>query len=262
MSEFYWYLQDCDLFSYLNNFEIRQLENVSKTRTFRRGEPIYLPDEIADGVLLVAKGRVKICHVTPDGKQSILSFIDSGELFGELSLFDTTARQEFAEAIESSTIVLIPKSAMLKLMSHHPNMCVGITKLIGDRRQRIERRLRNLLFRSNRERVVHLLIEMAEKYGQPSDDGINLAIKLSHQEMASTIGSTRETVTVMLGQLQSEGSIRIARRRITITNLEKLSNEVNESYEKVNDRMHKAQQPKRSQPHTIEQFTIRKNPLS
>ena len=100
--------------------------------------------------------------------------------------------------------------------------------MIGSRRQRIERRLRNLLFRSNRERVVHLLIEMAEKYGNRTAEGLELNIKLSHQEMASIIGSTRETVTVMLGQLQSEGMIRIARRRITIKDLQKLSQEVSE----------------------------------
>lgn len=237
MSDFYWYLKDCDLFSYLNDQEIRQLESVSRTKDFRRGEPIYLPNEEADAVMLVAKGRVKICYVTPDGKQSILSFIDTGELFGEVSLFDAAQRQEFAEAIESCTIVLIPKSSMLRLMTNHQHVCVGITKLIGDRRQRIERRLRNLLFRSNRERVVHLLIEMAEKYGVRTQAGIELAIKLSHQEMASTIGSTRETVTVMLGQLQSENCIRIARRRITITDLDKLSREVNESVTKVNARL-------------------------
>lgn len=258
MSDFYWYLKDCDLFSYLNDHEIRQLESVSRTKDFRRGEPIYLPNDEADAVMLVAKGRVKICYVTPDGKQSILGFVDTGELFGELSLFDTSNRQEFAEAIETSTIVLIPKAAMLQLMSNHQHVCVGITKLIGDRRQRIERRLRNLLFRSNRERVVHLLIEMAEKYGVRTDAGIELTIKLSHQEMASTIGSTRETVTVMLGQLQAENCIRIARRRITITDLDKLSQEVNEPVSKVNARLNSAASAaplaRRETDHVAQQF--------
>ena len=159
------------------------------------------------------------------------------ELFGELSLFQEDDRKEFAEAIESSTVVMIPKTAMLALMARHPNLNVGITKLIGSRRQRIERRLRNLLFRSNRERVVHLLIEMSEKYGQRTEQGLELCIKLSHQEMASIIGSTRETVTVMLGQLQSEGLIKIARRRITIVDLNRLSLQVSEPIKEVENRV-------------------------
>ena len=167
----------------------------------------------------------------------ILNFIDSGELFGELSLLGSSERQEFAEAIEHCRVVLIPKSAMLKLMASYPHINVGVTKLIGARRQRIERRLRNLLFRSNRERVVHLLIEMAEKYANRTAEGLELKIKLPHQEMASIIGSTRETVTVMLGQLQTEGLIKIARRRITIIDLARLSNEVNESVENIENKI-------------------------
>ncbi len=243
MSNSYWYLKDCDLFTFVNDVEVRRLESLSRTRSFKRNERIYLPDDLADAVLLVVKGRVKIYHVTPDGKQSILNFIDAGELFGELSLFGSEDRQEFAEAIENTTVVLIPKTAMLSLMSSHSHLCVGITKLIGVRRQRIERRLRNLLFRSNRERVIHLLIEMAEKYGTHSVDGLELGIKLSHQEMASTIGSTRETVTVMLGQLQTEGVIKIARRRITITDLDKLISEVSEPSSRVNERISRVAVP-------------------
>ncbi len=249
MSDFYWFLKDCDLFAYLTDQDVRALESVSKARDFRRGEPIYLPNDSADAVLLVTKGRVKICHVTPDGKQSILNIIDQGELFGELSLLDETGRQEFAEAIESTTVVLIPKSEMLALMANHPHLNKGITKLIGSRRQRIERRLRNLLFRSNRERVVHLLIEMAEKYGQKTETGMELAIKLSHQEMASIIGSTRETVTVMLGQLQNEGLIKIARRRITIVDIHSLSKEVCEEVPASN-----VQQPQQPQAHNQTPF--------
>ncbi len=249
MSDFYWYLKDCDLFSYLRDDEIRLLESESKTRDFRRGEPIYLPNESADGVMLVTRGRVKICHVTPEGKQSILNFVDSGELFGELSLFGNLPRQEFAEAIESSTLVLIPKSAMLRLMARHPHVNIGITKLIGTRRQRIERRLRNLLFHSNRERVVHLLIEMAEKYGQRNPEGIELCVKLSHQEMASIIGSTRETVTVMLGQLQNEGIIQVNRRRITIVDLNKLSAEVSEPVEGLQTKLDNGNGQRR--PHSV-----------
>ncbi len=226
MAEKYWDLTNFDLFSTLSDDDIEYLESHSRIRKLKRGEPVYLPAQDADGVILVVKGRVKICYVTPEGKQSILNFIDAGELFGELSLLGAREREEFAETCEASTLALIPKAVMLRLMSRYPSINVGITKLIGLRRLRIERRLRNLLFRSNRERVVHLLLEMAEKYGKPTAGGLELGIKLSHQEMASIIGSTRETVTVMLGHLQSEGKVRIARRRITILDLPRLRAEV------------------------------------
>ena len=77
--------------------------------------------------------------------------------------------------------------------------------------------------------MIHLLLELAEKYGDPQPNGIGLKIRLSHQEMAGIIGSTRETVTVVLGQLQSDNLIEIARRKIVINNLQKLAKEVNEA---------------------------------
>ena len=233
MAESFWYIKNCDLFSQVKAEDIAWLESHARMRRLKRGEPIYLPSQSADGVLLVASGRVKICHATPEGKQSIIDFVDAGEVFGELVLLDSQQRDEYAETTEKTTIILIPKRELQALIHKYPRIVLGVTKLIGLRRQKVERRLKNLLFRSNRERVIHLLLELSEKYGEKHPDGIGLKIRLSHQEMASVIGSTRETVTVVLGQLQSDGLIEIARRRIIIKNLQRLAKEVNELVPKI-----------------------------
>ena len=229
MADSFWYIKNCNLFSQLSASDIAELESQSRMRKLKRGEPVYLPHEQADGVILVAQGRVKICHATPDGKQSILGFIDAGEIFGELSLLGGERRDEYAETTEKTTLVLLPKQALLQIIRKYPDIVLGVTKLIGMRRQRVEKRLRNLLFRSNRERVIHLLLELCEKYGEVADEGISLNIRLSHQEMACIIGSTRETVTVVLGQLQKEGLLKISRRKVVITNLDRLAASVKEA---------------------------------
>jgi len=229
MAESFWYLKNCNLFSQVSSEDLAWLESHSRVRRMKRGEPIYMPSQSADGVLLVASGRIKICHSTPEGKQSIIDFVDEGEVFGELALLDAQQRDEYAETTEKTTLILIPKRELQDMIRKYPAIVLGVTKLIGARRQKIERRLKNLLFRSNRERVIHLLLELAEKYGDPQPNGIGLKIRLSHQEMAGIIGSTRETVTVVLGQLQSDNLIEIARRKIVINNLQKLAKEVNEA---------------------------------
>ncbi|MFK7766491.1 MAG: Crp/Fnr family transcriptional regulator [Mariniblastus sp.] len=228
MADSFWYIKNCNLFSQLAAHDIAELEAQSRVRKLKRGEPVYLPHEQADGVILVAQGRVKICHATPDGKQSILGFVDSGEIFGELSLLGGERRDEYVETTEKTTLVLLPKQALEQVLNKYPSLVLGVTKLIGTRRQRVEKRLRNLLFRSNRERVIHLLLELCEKYGQSTAEGIALNIRLSHQEMACIIGSTRETVTVVLGQLQKENLLKISRRRVLITDLDQLASEVKE----------------------------------
>ena len=239
MADSYWYIKNCNLFGQVSPEDVSWLESKSKMRKLKRGEAVYLPDDNSNDILLVAAGRVKICHATPEGKQSILGFIDPGEIFGELALLDSNATREgLAEAAEKSVVVAIPKNELLAIVQKYPSIVLGVTKLIGLRRQRVERRLRNLLFRSNRDRVIHLLLELSEKYGQRTEAGVELQIRLSHQEMASIIGSTRETVTVVLGQLQNEGFLTIARRRIFLTSLEKLASEVNEQPSQIKSPEH------------------------
>jgi CRP/FNR family transcriptional regulator, cyclic AMP receptor protein len=228
MRDNYWYLKNCSLFSHLSPEDVQELEADSRMKVLKRGEPVYLPDQLADGILYVAQGRVKLGHSTPDGKQAILGFVDTGEIFGELSILGTQRRDEYAETTEKTTLVLIPKQTFMRIMQKYPHIALGVTKIIGCRRQRIQRRLRNLLFRSNRVRVIHLLLELTERYGVRVPEGLLLNIRLSHLEMASIIGSTRETVTVVLGQLQKDDFLTIARRKIIIKDLARLAQEVSE----------------------------------
>ncbi len=226
MSEKIWHLKQCDLFQRLGPEELSRLESRCRSRIFPRKSLIYMPTDPADGVMLLASGRAKICTVTDQGKQAILSFVEPGELFGELAIFDSGSREDYAEAAEASTVILIPADEMRRLVERHPAVSVGITKLIGLRRRRIERRLKSLLFKSNRERLVHLLVELADQYGTPADEGIGLRIRLSHQDLANVIGSTRETVTIVLGELQAEGSLRVGRRRIVLRDAEGLARSI------------------------------------
>ena len=228
MDDKFWYLKNCDLFEQLGPEEIAGLESRCRYRKFERKSLIYLPSDAGDAVLLLASGRVKLYHITSEGKEAVLSLIEPGEIFGELALLDHGRREEFAEAMAASGVILIPGDAVRQLMETHPEVSLEITRLMGLRRKRMERRLKSLLFRSNRERLISLLMELVEKYGRPTNDGVRLGIKLSHQELASIIGSTRETVTVLLGELQTEGYLVIERRQIVLKNVDGLAASIDE----------------------------------
>lgn len=223
MAEKIWLLKHCNLFAQLTPDQLSRLESRARMRKFPRRSPIYLPADQGDGVLLLTAGRAKICGFSPDGKQVILAFIEPGELFGELAILGAAEREEYAEAVEASTVVLLPAGDIRQLMHECPHLSLGITKLIGLRRRRIERRLNYLLFRSNRERLTHLLLELAEQYGVRTAAGVELRIRLSHQDLANVIGSTRESVTVALGEMQAEGALKVGRQKIVLTRLERLA---------------------------------------
>ena len=230
MTEKNWLLKDCQLFHRLSLQELQWLESRSRMRHFERHQAVYLPADASNGVMVLVSGHVKLCGVTPQGKQTILAFVEPGEVFGELSLVDDehSTREEHALTTERSTIVLIPAADLNRIVEQNPKLALGVTRLIGLRRRRIERRLKNLLFHSNRDRLTHLLLELAEDYGKASGNKIEFSIRLSHQDLASIIGSTRETVTLILGQMQDEG-----RRRISLCDISHWGDALSMSLENV-----------------------------
>lgn len=222
MAGAFWHINSSSLFDKLTEAQLAKLESRARLREFPKGSSVYLPADEATSVLLLVEGRVRIGHLTPDGKQAILAFVEPGEIFGEMALLGEPSRAEHAETTVPSRIVSLPIEAFESVMAESPNLSLGVTKLIGLRRRRVERRLQSLMFRSNRDRLVQLLVDLLEQYGQPDREGTLIGIKLSHQELANIIGSTRETVTVLLGQLQLERFLRVSRQRIVVREPEKL----------------------------------------
>lgn len=219
----FWHIGSCSLFEKLNASQLTSLETRARIRTFDRGSTIYIPNDTPETVFLLADGRVRLCSHTPDGKQIILGFIEPGEIFGELSLLDESPYEERAEAVSQATVVLIPAEVVRSLMEVDAKLSLGITKLLGFRRTRIERRLRSLIFRSNRDRVIQLLLDLCEQYGRSSTNGVEIGIPLSHQDMASIVGTTRESTTLVLGEFQEMGIVRVSRQRVVVLDLSRLA---------------------------------------
>ncbi|HVA45680.1 MAG TPA: Crp/Fnr family transcriptional regulator [Pirellulales bacterium] len=226
MAERLWHLKHCGLFERLNTVELAELEARARAKVFPPRTFVYSPRDAADSVLLLADGRARLVSLNDDGKQTILAFLEPGDLFGELAVAGVGSREEYAETLAASTVVEIPREALESLMSRHAPLSLAITKLIGLRRRRIERRLQHLLFRSSRDRLVHLLLELAGDYGQASPDGTRIGLKVSHQDLADVIGTTRESVTLRLGELQREGLVKVVRRTIVLTDRARLADSI------------------------------------
>jgi len=226
MKEKIWFLKRPELFERLSDAERSRLERRAVMRSFRRGEIIYFPTDPGQSVLVLAQGLVKLKALSPDGKETILAFVEEGELFGELALVDEEPRREYAEAAADARVIAIPRDDVLALMQQRSDIALYVTRLVGFRRRRIENRLRNLLFRSLRERIAALLLELIDDHGERHGQAWNIRLRLSHQELASLIGATREAVSATLSRLQAEGIVLSQRRRITVLDRARLAREV------------------------------------
>lgn len=216
-------LTACEVFRSLTSDQVERLAMACRSKSFGEKCLMSLPSSVSRSVFLLAKGRARIYHLNADGRQTVLSFIEPREVFGELAIIDLAEQMDYVEAMAASVVIQIPVGEVQQFMKVSPAFSMDIARLIGVRRRRIERRLKNLLFRSNREKLVHLLLELVEQYGSQNGIGVELGIPLSHQELANVIGSTRETVTITLGHLRDEGLIHLARQRIVLKRMDRLA---------------------------------------
>lgn len=228
-------LRQCGLFRSLSVLDASRLARHARTRDYARNAVIYAPSDPGNCVMVLVRGRVKIkvpgaarvdgAHAGDGARETVLAFIGEGDTFGELALLDGKPRRDCAEAVEDSQVLIVPRPALLGLVEGHPDLALAIARLIGQRRQRIEARLADLLFSSSRERMVRILLELAETHGERSGDRVEIRLPLSHQDVAGLIGVSRETATIALGELHAAGFVEMSRLRIAITDLPRLRRE-------------------------------------
>ena len=217
-----WYLKKIPLFQELGSEEIAKLGEAVTITEARRRQVIYLPGDPARVVYFVNGGRVKISKVTRDGKELTLAYRGPGELFGEATLLGLGVREEMAEAAENSLLTEMSQETFERLLETHPLMGLRLARLLIQRRKDLENKIENLVFRDVSSKLAELLLRFAKEYGIEDARGIVLALRVTHQEMANLIGSTRETVSLTLSQLKRKGILRTEGRKIIIANREGL----------------------------------------
>jgi CRP/FNR family transcriptional regulator, cyclic AMP receptor protein len=223
-----WYFEEVNLFEYfcpLNNAEERY-EKQPK-RHFKKGEFIYFSDDDADQVFFIHEGAVKIAGYTPDGSELIKAILHPGEIFGELAVYGEARRNDYAQTIENTEICSLDRSQVVSLMRDVKSFMAFLNRMMGRRFIYTQQRLESLLFKDARTRVAEYILEQADKNGKVLADGaITLRNYLTHQEIASYTGTSRQTVTTVLNQLREARLIDFDRKRIIIRNPEGLRAEV------------------------------------
>ena len=217
-----WYLKKIPLLTELGADVLARLANTVELQEIRRREVVYLPGDPGDAVFFVNGGRVKISKVTRDGKALTLNYCGPSELFGETCLVDGSPRQEMAEALENAMITGIERSVFEGLLQQCAAMGYHMTKLLAERRRDVENKLETLVFRDVTSKLAELLLQLAEQYGVDDARGTLVALKITHQELANLIGSTRETVSLTLSQFKRKKLICTEGRKVIIADAESL----------------------------------------
>lgn len=219
----FWCVLGVNIFESLRPEEMRELSRYAKTRTYKRGEVIYLPGDPNTTVYFLKKGRVKLVYLDERGRKLTVAICRPGQPFGELVLGDRHEPYRFiAQALEDCELCLIPKDDLVRFAQERPQLALRLTKWVGDQLRELQMKLEDLLFKDVPTRLARLLERLAREEGQQTPEGIEIALKLTHQEIAELIGSTRETTTLLLNQLRRAGVLQRRRGRLMITDLQRL----------------------------------------
>jgi len=195
----------------------------AELRRCGRGSVVWAPGDPCRSVYGLESGRIKIVQAGPEGRRLILELIGPGEPFGEAAVLGAEWRENAAEVLEAAAVWMIPRRSALEWLRTRPEGWRELATLIEERRRRLEGRLERVLFGDVEQRLVRLLLELAQLYGEGSPAGVNLGVELSQRELAQLVGSTRETVSAALNRLRRRGWVEIRRKRLRISSLEELA---------------------------------------
>jgi CRP/FNR family transcriptional regulator len=187
-------------------------------------ETIYYPGTPSTSVYFVESGKIKISHINPSGRRIVLDIRAAGEMFGEMALVGEQHCQHHAEAMEDSTLIVVPKLRFQKWLKARPDIMYQLLQLFGLRIQELEELVEDMAFYDIRTRLSRQLLRLSHEYGIAIEDGILIDFHhLTHKDLAEMIGSSRENTTIALNRFAQEGVILKRRRgKIIITDTEGL----------------------------------------
>jgi CRP-like cAMP-binding protein len=184
----------------------------------RRRRFVYRAGEPADCLYAIVRGRIKLCRIDPEtGREAVIDILPEGSLCGESALYSSAGQREnSAIAYENSRLLRIPAADFKEGMAEDNALHDYTFRLIGQRLEHAERRLADFALNAIPARLDRLLADFSNRYGVPEPEGVLIDIPLPHREIASIVGSTRESVTVRLNAMRREGTIDFVNRRILI----------------------------------------------
>ncbi len=210
------FLRQIPLFASLKDEEIEAIYKLSVTKKCPKDAIILLEDEEGDTLFVILKGKVKVTTFSESGKEVIFSILNEGDFFGDMSLLDGKPRSATVISIEESVLRLIRRSDFNKLIETHPGIALRLLEELTSRLRKADERIESLALLDVTGRVAGILLQLADERGEKSERSILIKSRPTHQELANMVGTTRETVTRVLKQLENKKYLSMDGKDLTI----------------------------------------------
>ena len=207
----------------LSERELKEVNEHFRERGYDEGETSYFSGDRATHLYVVASGQVRLMQHSPSGKDVLLDLLLAGEFFGTLTPGPTERYGETAQAQVATCALTISADAFRELMAAHPKIALAVLDMTADRLQAAREMVRQLSTQPADERIAAVLLKLAEKLGEPHEEGVLIQTPLSREDLAQMTGTTPETVSRVLSQFQKDGLINSGRQWVAVANGEQLA---------------------------------------
>ena len=219
----YWYLRDHKLFWTLSMSQIKQLCIITGFKKANKGEIIYFSSSDLPRIFLLKKGNIKIVTVDEDGNETIKEILQKGDLFGELTLDADNESNEYAKVLSDDVAICsFLLSDFEDLLLRNPSLALSYTKFVGLKMKRIRNSYSNLISKDAKTRLYQFLKDWAEKEGKRTENKVILENYLTQNDIAQIICTSRQTATLLLNEMETNGTLIYNRKEIIIPDITKV----------------------------------------
>ena len=220
------FLRRVPIFGALNEDCLQRVAAIMIEKSYSRKSIVFHEGDHGDTLYIIKGGRIKIAKVAIDGREKTLTILQPGDFFGEMAIFDNMPRSATAEAIDNDVRLFgLNKKDFERLIHEYPSIALRIMKDLTRRIRQINQQVEDLAFKDVHGRVSSTLHQLLETEEQISGQTLS-RLRMTHQDLANMVGSSRETVTRALNRLQNEGIIAISHQQIQILDRDYLADSV------------------------------------
>ena len=211
------------LFSGLDDGHLAEVAAIVSRRSFAKGETLFAEGDTANGFYLLVSGSMKLCKVSPDGKEKVLHFVHPGETFAEAAFFGDGRYPAEARALEKGEAPFFPREAFMGLLERNPRFSLNLIVSLSLLLRRFARQIEELSFAEVPARLATYLIELAERKSTTFQGKTYLDLDMKKGELASRLGTVSETLSRTFRKLKEEGIIDVEGSRVLIHSMARLN---------------------------------------
>lgn len=216
------FLRGVELLNGLSSEDLLRVAQMCQLSRFRRAERIFTESQPGACLYVVMEGRVKIFGSSTQGRSKTFAYLEPGDFFGEMSLIDEEVRSASASALEDSVLIMLKSDDFRKLSLSRPAIALTMLKTLSGRLRRANREIEALSFNNVLGRIAQILLDLAERYGKTTNEGILIDMTLSHKELAEMAGTAREVISRVISRFRRIGCVSFADSKLIITDRDKL----------------------------------------